>query len=102
MDGDDLKFHPLCEMFPLMVEDELDALVEDIRKNGLLEPIITYHGKILDGRNRYRACPLAGVAPRFEPYTGSDPLAFVISKNVRRRHLTQEQKRDVIAKLLKD
>jgi hypothetical protein len=89
-------------MFPLMVGDEFADLVADVKANGLLEPITKYQGKVLEGRNRYRACPLAGVPRRFEDYTGSDPLAFVISKNVRRRHLTQEQKRDVIAKLLKD
>ena len=36
-----------------------------------------------------------------EPQSGTDPYAFVISANIYRRHLTAEQKRDLIAKLLK-
>ncbi len=32
---------------------------------------------------------------------GFDPVAYVVSKNVHRRHLTQEQRRDLIAKVLK-
>lgn len=40
-------------------------------------------GDVLDGRNRYRACAEAGIAPRFEEFVGADPLAFVLSMNVR-------------------
>jgi hypothetical protein len=98
-----LPFHPLADLFPLMEGAEFDALVADIKKNGLHYPIFLYEGKILDGRNRYRACLEAG----FEPATRNgdswigDPAGFVISRNIHRRHLTAEQKRELVAKLLK-
>ena len=98
-----LAFHPLANMFPLMEGAEFKELVADIAKNGLKEKITTYQGKILDGRNRYRACLSAKVEPQFEEFKGNDAAAaaFVISKNIRRRHLTGGPRRDLIAKLLK-
>jgi ParB-like chromosome segregation protein Spo0J len=97
----DLKFHPLADIFPLMEGEEFDALVADIKANGLIEPIVMLDGMILDGRNRYRACVAADVEPTFRPFTGDDPAAYVISANIHRRHLTAEQKRELIAKLIK-
>jgi hypothetical protein len=97
-----LEFHPLAEKyFPLMQDDELAKLVGSIKANGLREPIIVFEGKILDSRNRYRACLEAGVEPTFRPFCGDDPVAFVIDLNLHRRHLTAEQRRELIAKLLK-
>jgi ParB-like chromosome segregation protein Spo0J len=80
---------------------EFDELVADIKANGLIEQIIVFEDTILDGRNRVRACEIAGVAPTYTVYSGDDPAAYVISANIRRRHLDQAQKRDLIAKLLK-
>jgi hypothetical protein len=86
-------FHPLAEIFPLIEG-------RDIKANGPHEPIRLLDDQILDGRNRYRACIAAGEEPVFVPYRGDDPAAYVVSMNVARRHLTQEQKRELIAKLL--
>jgi len=85
--GDDLPFHPLADVLPLIEGAEFDRLVADIREHGLLNPITVYDGKILDGRNRYRACRAAGVAPRYVEFDGKDPAAFVLSQNLARRHL---------------
>ena len=94
-----LRFHPLANVFPLLSDREHSELVADIRQRGLLEPIVLLGGLILDGRNRYRACVEAGVEPRFEEYEGSDPASYVVSLNLRRRHLDESQRALVAAKL---
>lgn len=94
-----MKYHPLADVFPLIEGAEFDALVADVAKQGLLEAIVTLDGDILDGRNRYRACVAAGVEPHFEVFEGADPVAFVVSKNVARRHLDESQRALAAAKI---
>jgi ParB-like chromosome segregation protein Spo0J len=98
-----LPFHPFAKYFPLLNGVAFDALVADVKANGLREPITLYQGEILDGVNRYLACLKAKVEPRFEEFEGDDAaaLAFVISKNIHRRHLKAKEKREVVALLLK-
>jgi len=97
------RFHPAADLLPLLGDNELDALVTDIRTHGLREPIVLFEGAILDGRNRYRACQRAGVMPRFEQWTprhpGDTPLAFVLSRNLERRHLNESQRSMIAARL---
>jgi ParB-like chromosome segregation protein Spo0J len=92
-----MKFHEVANLMPMMTPEELAELTADIKANGQREPITTYQGEILDGRNRYLACEAAGVEPRFHVWTGAgSPVEFVLSMNVHRRHLTAVQ-RAVIA-----
>jgi hypothetical protein len=99
-----LPFHPLADLFPLIEGAEFDELVADVRSNGVREPIWIYQGKILDGRNRYRAAQVAGVECPTRAYDGDDPTGFVISLNIQRRHLTTSQRAMIAAQLasLKD
>jgi hypothetical protein len=93
--------HPAAELFPFMSREELAELAADIRTYGLLEPIVLLGGLVLDGRNRLRACAAAGVEPRFVDWDGTgDPAVWVISKNLKRRHLSTSQRAMVAAKLL--
>jgi len=94
-----MEFHEIANTLPLMEGPEFDELCHDISTNGLIEPIWTYHGKILDGRNRYRACMKVGIAPQYREYTGDNPLNFVISLNLKRRHLNESQRAVAAAKL---
>jgi hypothetical protein len=87
-----LQAHPLAECFPRMSDDEILSLAEDIKANGLSVPIVLYEGMILDGRNRYRACELAEIEPRFGHYSDNDPVGYVWSLNGERRSLTHEQR----------
>ena len=98
---EELQYHPIAELLPALQGTELRKLASDIKANGLLEPIVLYEGMILDGRNRYQCCLTESVEPRFVLYEGQDPGGFVISMNIHRRHLNPEQRRNIIAKLLK-
>ena len=86
-----MEYHEIANIFPLISGDEFESLKKDIKKNGLIESIWTYENKILDGRNRYRACNEIGITPDMREFTGDDPLAFVISLNMKRRHLSASQ-----------
>jgi ParB-like chromosome segregation protein Spo0J len=95
----EIPFHPLADIFPLLDPKEQMSLSDDIKAHGLHEPIVMHEGKILDGRNRYQACLMAGVDPTQKEFDGPDPLAFVISANLHRRHLTDEQRALVADKI---
>ena len=84
--------HPACAMLPMMPEEAIVELAEDIRRFGQQQPIWLFEGMVLDGRNRLRACLLAGVAPEVREWRGDDPIRWVLSLNFHRRHLTDTQK----------
>ena len=87
-----MKPHKLAELFPMMTAQEYEGLLQDISENGQLVSIIEHEGFVLDGRNRMKACIELGLKPVIEAYSGSDPLGFVISTNLHRRHLNSSQR----------
>ena len=99
---EELSVHEAAEIFPLMAEDDLRKLAQDIKDNGLLEPICLYEGQILDGRNRYQACLLVGVEPKIATCSlnGIGPVEFVVSKNLHRRHLSTAQRAALAVEIL--
>ena len=97
-----MEWHPFSKLFPMLPDDQLQELAEDIRQNGLEQPILVdIHERIIDGRNRSAACKIAGVEPVYEPFAGSDDeiLKKVISLNVHRRHLSESQRAMVAAEI---
>jgi hypothetical protein len=91
-----IEAHPDAAIFPMMSADEIADLAVDIKANGLRFPIVI--GKfedrevIVDGRNRFEACQIAEVEPTFEPLNGRDPKAFILSVNIKRRHMNAGQR----------
>jgi hypothetical protein len=149
--------HPAADVFPMMTDDELDKLAEDIKANGLRHSIVLWQSNtepprsklrhsqeqrglidpsasyyVLDGRNRLDALDRAGIPVPADWRGGTvagddyarsahvfervcafewfnrgdgwqcrpdvDPVAFVLSLNVHRRHLTKQQQADLIVK----
>lgn len=97
-----LEYHPAAAFFPLMSEDQFVKLIHDIGEHGLLEPIVLYEGKILDGRNRYQACLKLGIEPVFEEAKLGEQSAmeYALSKNLHRRHLNAAQRAALALDLL--
>lgn len=91
------ELHPLCTLFPRLSGAEFAALRDDIAANGQRQPIILHEGMILDGGNRYRACLDAGVQPMFEEFAGGNLVAFVLSANLHRRHMSAGQQAAIVA-----
>ena len=89
--------HPLSAAFPGMSKTDLAALTDDIAEEGQREPITLYEGMILDGWHRYQACVACGRVPvTVELPSGIDPVAFVKSHNLHRRHLTGSQRAEAV------
>ena len=87
-----IRVHPVADLFPMMSDDEIADLAEDIKENGLIHPIIVNDdGVLIDGRNRAKACEIAGVEPRIEKFNGGDPRAFILAANIKRRHMSKGQ-----------
>ena len=102
MQESDRQYHEVANIFPLMQGDEYEGLKADIKANGLLEPVWLHPDShtIVDGRNRHRACVDLGVAPKFRYWDGKGSLvAFVVSLNLKRRHLNESQRAMVAAKI---
>ena len=95
--------HPLANIFPMMDKAALAELAADIKTESQREPITLWQDQIIDGRNRYAACDIAGVEPIFKridfPGGDAEALAYVLSRNLKRRHLTVAQRSVIAAKV---
>jgi ParB-like chromosome segregation protein Spo0J len=102
----ELKPHPIADIFPMLPENSIgfQATLEDIKANGLKQPIWLYEGQVLEGRHRVRILQLLGVDELrsyigYMQYEDKDPVGFVLSMNLHRRHLNESQRAMVAAKL---
>jgi hypothetical protein len=93
-----LEVHELVLVIPKMSEAEYQLLKTDIAENGLRDRIIIYEGRILDGRYRAQALDELGMShdpdyfSEYDPKVdGKSPQAFVLSCNLKRRHLSKGQ-----------
>jgi ParB-like chromosome segregation protein Spo0J len=86
-----MKQHPLSAAFPAMSADEYQSLKDSISNAGVLNPITTFEGMVLDGWNRYSAANELGMDCPSVDLDGHDPQDFVIAQNKARRHITQGQ-----------
>ncbi len=88
-----MKYHPIASIFPLMEGQEYEYLKANIEKNGIIEAITVYEDKILDGRNRARACSELGTEPATRTFTGTplEAIERVWALNRARRHLNPSQ-----------
>lgn len=86
-----MEFHDAANIFPID-EDSIGELAKDIRDNGQQVPIELCDGKIIDGRRRWMACEKANVTPKTRIVNPSDPVSYVLSLNLHRRHLTASQR----------
>jgi ParB-like chromosome segregation protein Spo0J len=97
-----MKSHPYADLFPMMTDAELDLMAADI-KGGQRSPVILdQHGLVVDGRNRLAACERAGLEPVTEVRTFPDDravLAFIVSANLHRRHLSETQRAMIAARI---
>ncbi|MFO1353025.1 MAG: ParB N-terminal domain-containing protein [Gammaproteobacteria bacterium] len=99
----DMAVHPAADVFPMLPDDELNDLAEDIKQNGLQQPIVfadlNGYPVLIDGRNRREACKRAGVDPKVVVLKGQDPITYILSANVNRRHLSKGQRAMAVAKV---
>lgn len=79
-------------IFQMLSDEKIGELAEDIKKNGLLCPVEIFEGKIIDGRNRWMACLRAGIKPETVEVEPEDPVSYVLSLNLHRRHLDETQR----------
>lgn len=94
------KVHPAADAFPMMTDSQYESLKTDIAQRGLQEPIVYWRDCLLDGRNRLKACVELGIDPDETTLSDeADPVAYVVSLNIHRRHLTTPQRAMVAAKL---
>jgi ParB-like chromosome segregation protein Spo0J len=90
--------HPIADLFPMMTDEELANLAADIKANGLIHPIVVdKDGLVIDGRNRARACEIAGIEPATVLFEGDDPRAYIIASNIARRHMSKGQQAMAVA-----
>src|ERR1044072_9005680 len=90
--GAPFPVHELALLLPVMTDEERGHLRDDIRANGLVDPITLHDGQVLDGRHRQDICVELGVPLRTVEFEGESPAAYVMSRNVNRRMLTTSQR----------
>jgi hypothetical protein len=95
------------QVMPDLSPQDYEALKNDIAQRGVLIPVeYDEHGNVLDGYHRLRACKELGLSawPKFirKGLSEEEKREHARQLNIARRHLNQEQKRQLIKDQLKD
>ena len=89
---DKVEIHPAAKIMPMMPKEQFEALKASIKKAGKLQdPIEMLEGKLLDGRNRLKACQELGIVAHAVEIKCAAPNEYVISRNATRRQLNANQ-----------
>jgi len=97
-----VEIHPIADIFPMMAADEFEGLKKDIVEFGVREPMTMWNNKLIDGRNRMAACVELKIdweSHLCELDSDQDPVTWILSHNLHRRHLSQSQKSLVAARI---
>jgi ParB-like chromosome segregation protein Spo0J len=98
VEADKWPAHPVADLFPMMTHEELSDLAADIKANGLIHPIVVDKaGVLIDGRNRLRACEIAGIEPAVVVFEGDDTRQYIFASNIARRHMSKGQQAMAVA-----
>ena len=89
----ELTVHPLAKMIPVIVTGDLDRLINNIKANGVNEPLVMFQGQVLDGRNRLAVASVLGATVQLTEFNGdyNEAKSYVWSVNAARRHLSTPQ-----------
>jgi len=95
------------QVMPEMAQEEYEALKEDIAERGVMVPIeFDENGNVLDGHHRLKICVELGIEdyPKIIRTGMSEPEKWTHARklNMVRRHLTREQRRELIQAQIKD
>lgn len=107
----DLEIHPAANLFPMMNATEFKQLLADIKEHGV-QTTLKLLGEtletavLIDGRNRLKAMKQLNIDPMdyadlIHPDDLPDPVGYVLSLNLHRRHLDESQRAMVANKVAK-
>lgn len=97
------NIHPIADLFPALDDASYAQLRDDIKKNGILNAVWTFRDnldeepRIIDGRIRAMIAEELNIELPSHCYEGPDPLKFLISQNLVRRHLNESQRAMIAA-----
>ncbi len=91
------------QFLPALTDDEFAALKANIEQRGVIQPVVVDEaGIVIDGHHRARACDELGIDyPRvvLEGMSDDEKVEQALVLNLGRRHLTRDQKRDLVVRL---
>jgi len=92
----------LKNILPPLTKDELGALEQEILKSGMLNPILTWRGVIVDGYNRYSICQKHSIPFEYKELEFDDKeeaMLWMINNQLGRRNLSDYSKCELVLKM---